>query len=388
MRIALLIIFVLSSTLHANGFIPLEIYHHIGKYCTKETKNQLLFTNKNLHTITCQLTSYLSTFRFTQQHSFSPTQSQRQFQHWLSQMPLLQSLRIGDSAPWTSPLLSMLSQIRQLRINLSNSQHISLQALSSLHHLQHLSIDHASSLQTLPLISICSFKLSVSTLLMDIELPPSITQLGIRRCVIYNTTEVLSKLTNLSDLQITHCKNKLINCEFLRSLTQLTSLKCHTCYMIQLPENLVKAIQLKKLDLADQKNLKDLSFISRLTNLQFLRLEHNDNLSNLESLQNCPNLSSLQIILCSSLKNLNGVRNLQNLNSLFLMTCHSITSLDELQNLPNLTTVSLRKCRALQDANALLQLPKLNHLFIHHCKQLDLSTIIDQLPENLNLTYW
>ncbi|CAN6922397.1 unnamed protein product [Brassica oleracea] len=166
----------------------------------------------------------------------------------------------------------------------------------------------------------------------------------------------------------------------------LVELSMHGSKLERLWERTKPLSNLKWVDLAHSKNLKDVSSLSTATSLQELNLRGCSSLLELpSSIGNATNLQFLSLSSCSSLVELpssigNAIRNLKELD---FSRCSSLVGVpSSIGNATNLKRLDFRRCSSLVELPASIgNLQKLDSLILRECCKLE------ALPVNINLKF-
>lgn len=143
---------------------------------------------------------------------------------------------------------------------------------------------------------------------------------------------------------------KGIDLKNIAAATSLQRLKIHrTNTLTALPSDLSKATQVRHFELEFFDELKDISALEPLENIETLKVQHCEKLATLRELGPKPKLTKLELY-ALPLTELDIVGNLEALQNLTITRVEKITSLpDELSTLPNLAKVHLHDVDELQD---------------------------------------
>ncbi|CAL6047177.1 Conserved_hypothetical protein [Hexamita inflata] len=191
-----------------------------------------------------------------------------------------------------------------------------------------------------------------------------LTKLNLSSCEITNI-EPLQSIINLEDLDLSQNSN-LTNLIPLQKLMKLAILNLKYCQKLKQFDPLRSLIDLKQLIL-DFNDLKDISFIKYLTNLQILNL-YQCNLSNIDVLTTLVNLKELDLYGNTNI-NITPLQYLTELTKLILDECY-ILSVEALMPLQKLKELHLYN-NSIVYVKPLLQLKKLNILQIQFNKIID-----------------
>jgi len=131
-------------------------------------------------------------------------------------------------------------------------------------------------------------------------------------------------------------------------------------------------------------DLRDVTPISRLKNLQSLYLGQNYNLENLESLADCPKLTFLRLNRCG-LTNVKFLRNFRNLTTLEIKA-NPLESLDGVQGLTKLESIYFGECdndTKVKDLSPLRNLTNLANVYAGYNEISDISVLLT-IPQMMN----
>ncbi|CAN6922407.1 unnamed protein product [Brassica oleracea] len=192
-------------------------------------------------------------------------------------------------------------------------------------------------------------------------------------------------LSNLKWVDLAHSKN-LKDVSSLSTATSLLELNLRGCSsLVELPSSIGNAIHLKKLNLSGCSSLVELpSSIGNATNLQFLSLSSCSSLVELPSsiVNAIRNLKELDFSRCSSLVGVpSSIGNATNLNRLDFSDCSSLVGVpSSIGNATNLKCLDFSRCSSLVELPASIgDLHKLEYLILKGCCKLEV------LPVNINL---
>ncbi|CAG0989829.1 Internalin A [Methanosarcinales archaeon] len=193
----------------------------------------------------------------------------------------------------------------------------------------------------------------------------------VREVLSHIQTRYLS-LQNLSSLDELQC------------LTNLTSLDLDATNRDNISP-LSKLSNLKYLRLWYWWQLSDLSPLAKLSNLTSLTIRYGEKVNDLSPLSNLTNLTSLDLSGCNQVTDLIPLSNLTNLTSLDLLRCNQVTDLTPLSNLTNLTTINLSFSNQITDLTPLSNLTKLITLDLSGCNQVADLTPLSNLTKLITL---
>lgn len=256
-------------------------------------------------------------------------------------------------------------------LSLSPEEELDLNGITRFSGLKKLDVDDrvtASDIKGMQLEGISAYFLSPAEAAEILENPAAVKELGFNAGVdsldgidLFENLETLSfdysEIDNVDALiHVGHLKNLSMHCD--ETLTDFTVLE--------------KLSDLEKLSLTAD-GLKTIDFVSRLGNLYSLEIT-GGKLRTLSGLENCPALRSLSVTGCMELKDMSAVSELENLQELALEVPYGCPepNLDKLTGLKKLSLDMFQDCTAIQNMTELTEL----HLY-GGCltKGLDLSRL-------------
>ncbi|KMS97564.1 hypothetical protein BVRB_5g125880 [Beta vulgaris subsp. vulgaris] len=200
-------------------------------------------------------------------------------------------------------------------------------------------------------------------------------------------TDMIGELSELTHLYFYLCENLKCLPDTITRLSNLQLLKLEYCNKLEeLPENLGELESLTHLSLSYCRGIKSLpNSLTNLTNLTTLDLEYCETLTELPpNLRELECLTHFSLSYCRGIKSLpNSLANLSNLTTLDVKSCGSLTELPpNLGELECLTHFSLSYCRGIKSLpNSLANLSNLTTLDLKSCGSLT------ELPPNLNVIH-
>ncbi|CAN7075811.1 unnamed protein product [Brassica oleracea var. botrytis] len=210
------------------------------------------------------------------------------------------------------------------------------------------------------------------TCLNCIPNPELLVELSMHDSKLEKLWERTKPLSNLKWVDLAHSKN-LKDVSSLSTATSLQELNLSGCSsLVELPFSIGNAIHLKKLNLSGCSSLLELpSSIGNATNLQFLSLSSCSSLVELpSSIGNAiRNLKELDFSRCSSLVGVpSSIGNFTNLNHLDFSRCSSLVELPaSIGNLQKLDSLILRECCKLEALPVNINLKFLTTLDLTDC---------------------
>jgi len=163
----------------------------------------------------------------------------------------------------------------------------------------------------------------------------------------------LSKLANLKELSISSSK-ALVNVEALTTLKNLTDLSIGDCRMTKL--DFLQGMQQLNLFSIYISNIRDISAVSALENLNWLAFEECSQIADLSALSNLTNLRTLFITECAAVTDLTPISGLTNLNTIWLNGDAKLSDITPLSDLINLKELSILRTNV-KDITPLIGLP-------------------------------
>ncbi len=151
------------------------------------------------------------------------------------------------------------------------------------------------------------------------------------------------------------------------------------CNFTKFPDELYDCTWLEKLYCGNNKNLIDISILSRLTKLNVLSL-HTTKVSDISALSGLINLKQLNIQ-NTSINNLSPLSMLSKIEQLYCAST-KIVDLSPLKNLTNLQRLDLSSTEV-SDLSPLMNLNKLKFITCYSTKVKDLSTILNLIKKGL-----
>lgn len=170
--------------------------------------------------------------------------------------------------------------------------------------------------------------------------------------------DVIGQCTNLHNLNISHV-NEVKDYSFLTKLTQLRTLHFTQSRNLQVEDVFLTLPELTTLDLSSTGLEGKLEF--KAPKLRSLTL-NNTNLTSTNFLNGTPNLQHLKLRKCVRLTTLNGIQTCENLRSLDATDCLLLENISVIANCSKLITLKLKGCSELSDMLALHSTPLLRHL--------------------------
>uniref|UniRef100_A0A0D3AFR1 ADP-ribosyl cyclase/cyclic ADP-ribose hydrolase n=1 Tax=Brassica oleracea var. oleracea TaxID=109376 RepID=A0A0D3AFR1_BRAOL len=225
------------------------------------------------------------------------------------------------------------------------------------------------------------------TCLNCIPNPELLVELSMHGSKLEKLWERTKPLSNLKWVDLAHSKN-LKDVFSLSTATSLQELNLRGCSsLVELPSSIGNAIHLKKLNLSGCSSLVELpSSIGNATNLQFLSLSSCSSLVELpSSIGNAiRNLKELDFSRCSSLVGVpSSIGNATNLKRLDFRRCSSLVELPaSIGNLHKLYSLTLKECRKLEVLPVNINLKSLRTLDLTDC------SLMQSFPEiSTNIKY-
>ena len=240
-------------------------------------------------------------------------------------------------------------------LSVSSEEELDLNGIALFSGLKKLDVDDivtASDIKGLQLESISAYFFSPAEAAEILENPAAVKELGFNAGVenldgidLFENLETLSfdysEIDNVDALiHVGHLKNLSMYCG--ETLTDFTVLE--------------KLSNLEKLSLKAD-GLKMIDFVSRLSHLNSLEIT-GGKLRTLSGLENCPALRSLSVTECMELKDMSAVSELENLQELALEVPYECpeTNLDKLTGLKKLSLDMFQGCPAIQNMTELTEL--------------------------------
>jgi Leucine-rich repeat (LRR) protein len=309
---------------------------------------------------------------------------------WLEQLRLLNLS--GCESLIDVKILFKLNKL--ISLNLSNCTSITdISSLFGLENLRSLDLSWCKSLYDISslsgLVRLRSLNLSWCNQLADIS---NITQLvnlqvlNLSNCDLLSNISSLFGLENLRSLDLSWCKS-LYDISSLSGLIRLRSLNLSWCNQLADISSLAHLVNLQVLNLSNCDLLSNINSISSLFNLKKLDLSYfqsinstlfsnlyiesrNNNLKDISPISNLVNLQFLNLFGCSLIKDISPISNLVNLQFLNLFGCSLITDIHFFSRLINLRSIDLCCCKSLTDISSLSGLLNLQSLNLEECKRI------------------
>jgi internalin A len=242
------------------------------------------------------------------------------------------TIKVADSTNSLDGLVDSLTKcpaLKKLNLDLSYSQVNNIEVLSKLTNLTQLNLSLSSEVNDIEVLSKLTNLTQLNLDLNDSEV---------------NNIEVLSKLTNLAQLNLDLGSGKVNDIKVLSKLTNLTQLNLSLREVNNI-EMLSKLTNLTQLNLSLSSEVNDIEVLSKLTNLTQLTLNlGSSKVNDIEVLSKLTNLTQLNLNLGSS-REVNDIEVLSKLTNLTQLTLNlgnsKVNDIEVLSKLTNLTQLNL-----------------------------------------------
>lgn len=181
---------------------------------------------------------------------------------------------------------------------------------------------------------------------------------------------------------ILHCENietltlhrlKLKNLQDFDKLNRLKNLSLINSSLESF-EGIEKLESLEKLEIYHNRNLIDLSSLSKCKNLKWLKLENCSKMDSLKTIENCVNLEYISITDCKKVIDNKYIFLLKNLKTLAILRSGNIESISGVEKMQNLERFIIYDTNVIDgDLHPLLKLKKMNFCFFKDKKHYSLK---------------
>jgi hypothetical protein len=169
--------------------------------------------------------------------------------------------------------------------------------------------------------------------LHEIKLAPDIKYIQINDYTWDFDYSAINNLQKLEHLSIYTTDKKEIN------FALFPNLKNVTIFWRPKASSLFDSVNLERLFLGKYSDI-DLSKLSKLTNLKYLRL-NTGVVKSLKGIENCKDLETLMLMQNSKLEDISGIEKLQKLKRLRIDNCRSIKNIDVVKELKSLDSLEI-----------------------------------------------
>lgn len=235
--------------------------------------------------------------------------------------------------------------------------------------------------------------------------PTSVTRLDISGCSSLYHLDMLSGLTELTELDVSgeyDAVMRVMDLDGLANNTRLTALKLNYCTSLVSVHGLAGCTGLKTLSLVGLKALDNVDGLEGLTGLTELDLESCTNLTRIDALAGCTELTILFLSFCKALESVEALTGCTALRELRMSRCRTLRDLSPLANLTalevlwiegtcledadmfvnmkDLTFLSVRGCTLLRNVDGLAGCTRLATLYFYHQPFLTDISSLEDLP--------
>lgn len=263
--------------------------------------------------------------------------------------------QVGYSFEEPSAGLTQNSEEGLVWISFSQEEELDLNGITRFSGLKKLDVDDrvtASDIKGMQLESISAYFLSPADAAEILENPAVVKELGFNAGV--DSLDGIDLFENLETLSFDY--SEIDNVDALIHVGHLKNLSMHCDETLTDFTVLGKLSDLEKLSLTAD-GLRTIDFVSRLGNLYSLEIT-GGKLRTLSGLENCPALRSLSVTECMELKDMSAVSELENLQELALEVPYGCPepNLDKLTGLKKLSLDMFQDCTAIQNMTELTEL--------------------------------
>lgn len=164
----------------------------------------------------------------------------------------------------------------------------------------------------------------------------------------------LSGLTNITSVYIN--RTNITNIDFVKNMSKLTVFSAIDCPYVN-DFTPLSQFNLEYLDINDNKQIKDISFVKDMTNLRTLNIAYNSGITDFSCLYNLTNMEYLNVDR-TGVKSVGFLKNMNNLESFKARGCSGITDWNSISSCTKLKLIWIDEC-AINDLSFLKNMSNL-----------------------------